>query len=173
MTIILDDRSLDSLFRAAGSCGAWLDKPVSDAIIEAVWELAKLPPTSSSAYPARIAFIKSPDAKQRLLPALATEDRASTLAAPVSAILGYDAGAAAPAALRDASVQAGYLIIAARALGLDCVPLALADPARADREFFPDGRVKSSFVCNLGHGDPDAPAERAAGPGFEEACQII
>ncbi|HEX7968461.1 MAG TPA: nitroreductase family protein [Stellaceae bacterium] len=171
MTIILDDRSLDSLFRAAAPCRAWLDKPVGDAIIEAVWELAKLPPTSSGAFPARIAFIKSPEAKQRLLPALAAQDRASTLAAPVSAVLGYDA--AAPAALRDASLQAGYLILAARALGLDCVPLALADAAQADREFFPDGRVKSSFVCNLGHGDPDAPAERATGPGFEEACRII
>ncbi len=173
MTIILDDRSLDSLFRAARRCRAWLDKPVSDAIIEAVWELAKLPPTSSGAYPARIVFIKSPEAKQRLLPALAAADRDAALAAPLNAIIGYDASAAAPAALRDAGLQAGYLILAARALGLDCMPLALADAARADREFFPEGRVKSSLACNLGHGDPDAGTERAAGPGFDEACRII
>ncbi len=171
MAIILDDRSLDSLFRAARRYRAWLDKPVSDAIIEAVWELVKLLPTSSGAYPARIAFIKSDEAKQRLLPALAPEDRDPTLAAPVAALLGYDAAAAA--AVCDASLQAGYLILAARALGLDCVPLALADPARADREFFPEGRIKSSFACNLGHGDPDVPAERRIGPGFEEVCRII
>ncbi len=172
MTIILDDRSLDSLFRAARRYRAWLDRPVSDAIIEAVWELAKLPPTSSGAYPARIAFIKSAEAKQRLLPALAPEDRGPTLAAPVTALLGYDAAALA-AALREASLQAGYLILAARALGLDCVPLALADPALADREFFPEGRIRSCFACNLGHGDADVPAEQPTGPTFEEACRII
>jgi len=81
MTRILDDRSLDSLFRAARTCRAWLDKPVSDAIIEAVWELAKLPPTSTGAYPARILFIRSLEAKQELLPSLAAEDRASAAAA--------------------------------------------------------------------------------------------
>jgi len=85
MTRILDDRSLDSLFRAARSCRSWLDKPVSDAIIEAVWELAKLPPTSTGAYPARIVFIRSLEAKQELLPALTAEDRAAAAAAPALA----------------------------------------------------------------------------------------
>ena len=172
MTRILDDRSLDSLFRAARPCRSWLDKPVSDAIIEAVWELAKLPPTSSGAYPARIVFIRSLEAKQELLPALAADDRAAAAAAPINAILAYQ-GDAGPVALRDSSVQAGYLILAARALGLDCAPLTLADPACVDRKFFADARVKSSFVCNLGYGDPQAPDDGATRPGFEQACRIV
>ena len=172
MTRILDDRSLDSLFRAARTCRVWLDKPVSDAIIEAVWELAKLPPTSTGASPARILFIRSLEAKQELLPALAAEDRASAAAAPVNAILGYD-GAAGPAALRDATLQAGYLILAARAIGLDCAPIALVDPARVERKFFAGTGVKGSFVCNLGYGEPGAPEDPAPRPGFEQACRIV
>ncbi|HKW53375.1 MAG TPA: nitroreductase family protein [Stellaceae bacterium] len=172
MTRILDDRSLDSLFRAARSCRAWLDKPVSDAIIEAVWELAKLPPTSTGAHPARIVFIRSLEAKQQLLPALTAEDRASAAAAPVNAILGYDSAAGA-AALRDATLQAGYLILAARAIGLDCAPLALADPGRVDRKFFAASGIKGSFVCNLGYGDPGAVDDATTPPSFEEACRIV
>ena len=173
MTRILDDRSLDSLFRAARSCRVWLDKPVSDAIIEAVWELAKLPPTSTGAYPARILFIRSLEAKQQLLPALAAEDRASAAAAPVNAILGYDTAAGA-GALRDATLQAGYLILAARAIGLDCAPIALADAARVERKFFSGGGgVKGSFVCNLGYGDPGTAEDLTPRPGFEQACRIL
>jgi 3-hydroxypropanoate dehydrogenase len=172
MTRILDDRSLDSLFRAARTCRAWLDKPVSNAIIEAVWELAKLPPTSTGAHPARILFIRSLDAKQQLLPALTAEDRASAAAAPVNAIIGYDS-AAGPAALRDATLQAGYLILAARAIGLDCAPLALADPGRVERKFFAHSGIKGSFVCNLGYGDPGAVGDATTPPGFEEACRIV
>jgi 3-hydroxypropanoate dehydrogenase len=171
MTRILDDRSLDSLFRAARPCRSWLDKPVSDAIIEALWELAKLPPTSTGAYPARIVFIRSPEVKQELLPALAADDRATAAAAPVNAILGYEGNA--PTALRDGSVQAGYLILAARALGLACAPLALTDPGLVDRKFFAGGSIKSSFVCNLGYGDPQATEDTAAtAPSFEQACRI-
>jgi 3-hydroxypropanoate dehydrogenase len=145
---------------------------VSDPIIEALWELAKLPPTSTGAYPARIVFIRSPEAKQELLPALAADDRAAAAAAPVIAVLGYEG--TAPEALRDGSVQAGYLILAARALGLDCTPLALTDPGRVDRKFFVDGRIKSSFVCNLGYGDPQATGDAAATPpDFEQACRIV
>src|SRR5258708_4019605 len=172
MRRILDARSLDSLFRAARPCRPWLDKPVSDAIIEAVWELAKLLPTSTGVYPARIVFIRSLEAKQELLAALAAEDRAAAAAAPINAILGYDGGAG-PAALRDGSVQAGYLILAARAPGLHCAPPALAHPARVDRKFFGDARVRSSFVCNLGYGDPQAPDDGVTRPSFEQACRIV
>jgi 3-hydroxypropanoate dehydrogenase len=173
MTRILDDRSVDSLFRAFLPCHRWLDKPVSDTIIEAVWELARRPPTSSGLYPARIVFVKSKAAKARLLPALAAADRDASAAAPVTAVLGYDAAGPASDRRRDATLQAGYLIIAARALGLDCAPLALADAALADREFFADGRAKSSFACNLGYGDPAAPRRQAEGPGFDEACRTV
>jgi 3-hydroxypropanoate dehydrogenase len=173
MTRILDDRSLDSLFRAFLPCRSWLDKPVSDTIIEAVWELAKLPPTSGGAYPARIVFVKSKAAKARLLPALAAGERAQSAAAPITAVLGYDTAAPSADRWRDATLQAGYFMIAARALGLDCAPVTLADPSLVDREFFADGSAKSNFACNLGYGDPDAPGRRADGPGFEEACRTV
>jgi 3-hydroxypropanoate dehydrogenase len=170
MTIILDDRSLDSVFRAARSYGAWLDKPVSDAIIEAVWELAKLPPTCGGAYPARIVFAKSRDAKEQILPALAPADASATLAAPVSAVIAYDPTAAL--AWRDGTLQGAYVILAARALGLDCVPLAPLDLARLDAAFFPDDSAKTSFVCNLGYGDPQQPGDRPTAPSFETACRF-
>jgi 3-hydroxypropanoate dehydrogenase len=173
MTRILDDRSVDSLFRAFLPCRAWLDKPVSDTIIEAVWELARLPPTSSGICPARVVFVKTKAAKARLLPALAAPDRETSAAAPVTAVLGYATAGASPESWRDATLQAGYLMVAARALGLDCAPLTLADPALVDREFFADGRAKSNFACNLGYGDPEAPRRRAEGPGFDEACRTV
>lgn len=172
MTKILDDRSLDSVFRAALPCRAWLEKPVSEAIIGAVWELAKLPPTSTGDYPARIVFVRSRAAKERLLPALAPDDRAPTASAPISAIIGYDP-ASGEGALRDGTVHAAYFMLAARALGLDCTPLALLDPARVDREFFGDGRAKSNFACNLGYGDPHEPGVRDPGPSFETACRLL
>jgi 3-hydroxypropanoate dehydrogenase len=173
VTRILDDRSLDSLFRGFLPCRRWLEKPVSDTIIEAVWELAKLPPTSSGAYPARIVFVKSKAAKARLLPALAAADRPLAEAAPITAILGYAPAGPSADRWRDGTLQAGYLMVAARALGLDCAPLILADPALADREFFADGKAKSNFACHLGYGDPDVPGTRADGPGFEEACRSV
>jgi 3-hydroxypropanoate dehydrogenase len=173
MTRILDDRSLDSLFRAFLPCRNWLDKPVSDAIIEAVWELAKLPPTASGVYPARVVLVRSKAAKGRLLPALAVADRVGSAAAPITAIFGYEPAGPSVDCRRDSTLQAGYLMVAARALGLDCAPLPLADPALVDREFFTDGRAKSNFACNLGYGDPDAPGRRADGPAFEEACRTI
>lgn len=173
MTRILDDQSLDSLFRAFLPCRAWLEKPVSDTIIEAVWELAKLPPTSSGTYPARILFVKSREAKERLLPALAAEDRGSSAAAPITALIGHQTQGAGGEPWRDATLQAGYLIIAARALGLDCAPLVLRDLAEADRAFFPDGRAKSNFACNLGYGDWSVAGRRPPGPSFDEACHTL
>src|SRR5258708_24012531 len=142
MRRILDARSLDSLFRAARPCRSWLDKPVSDAIIEAVWELAKLPPTSTGAYPARIVFIRSLEAKQELLPALSAEDRAAAAAAPGNAILRYEGGAG-PAPLRDGSVPAGYLILAARRPRPGLAPPPPPGPARGDRQVFAAGGAQS------------------------------
>jgi len=170
MTIILDDRSLDSVFRAALPCRSWLDKPVSEAIIEAVWELAKLPPICDTAYPARIVFAKSREAKEKILPALAPSDAAATLTAPVTAIIGYDP--TATVAWRDGTLQGAYVILAARALGLDCVPVAPLDLARLDAVFFPDDSAKTSFVCNLGYGDPQQTLERPPAPAFEAVCRF-
>jgi 3-hydroxypropanoate dehydrogenase len=171
MARILDDRTLDSLFRAARPCRAWLERGVSDAIIEALWELARLPPTATGASPVRVLFLKSSGAKEQLAPALAEADAAAVRTAPVAALFAYEAGGVA--SLRDASLQAGYLILAARALGLDCAPLALADPVGADRAFFPGGEITSSFACAFGYGDPGTLGQSVPGPGFEQACRIL
>jgi 3-hydroxypropanoate dehydrogenase len=169
---ILDDRSLDSVFRAARVCRSWLDRPVSDAMIGALWELAKLPPTSTGTHPARILFLRSRDGRQRLAAALSPGDRAATLAAPVTAIIGHEA-AAGGAALRDATLQGAYLILAARALGLDCSPVTLTDTAKVDSEFFGDGWARADFVCNLGYGDPKTAEAPTDGPSFDEACRVL
>ena len=172
MNRILDDRSLDSVFRAARRCRDWLDRPVSEAMIGALWELAKLPPTTTGAHPARILFLRSRDSRQRLAAALAPDDRAATLAAPVTAIIGHDP-AAAGAILRDAVLQGAYLILAARALGLDCTPLLPIDMARVESAFLGDGWARADFACNLGYGDPKTAEAPTDGPSFEEACRVL
>ena len=172
MTIILDDRSVDSVFRTARRCRSWLDKPVSDTIIEALWELARVPPTLTGNHPAQIVFVKSPEAKERLAAALGAEEAAILVAAPVVAIVGCDL-AAGDDVSRDALLQAGYLILAARALGLDCTPAAPREIAHIDQTLFSGGRATALLVCYLGYGDDRDADAAAAGPGFEVACRII
>jgi 3-hydroxypropanoate dehydrogenase len=170
---ILDDRSLDSVFRAARSCRGWLDRPVSEAMIGALWELAKLPPTSTRGHPARILFLRSRESRVHLAAAVAPGDRAATIAAPVTAIIGHAPATVTAADLRDATLQGAYLILAARALGLDCTPLTLVDTATVDREFFADGWALADFACNLGYGDPNTAEAAKDGPSFEEACRVL
>lgn len=197
---ILPDESLDILFRQARTYRAWAEKPVSDTILEAVWELAKMGPTSANCSPARVVFVKSPEAKARLRPCLSRGNVAQTMAAPVTAILAYDlafvdllprlypeedapswfVGKAAlieETAFRNGTLQGAYLILAARALGLDCGPMSGFDRAKVDAEFFPGSTVRSNFLCNIGYGDPDgAPKKlRPRGPrlAFDEACRIL
>jgi 3-hydroxypropanoate dehydrogenase len=200
MSKILDDAALDALFRAARTHNGWQDKPVSDALLQAVWELAKMPPTSANCSPMRILFLKSKEAKARLLPTLLEGNRAKTMQAPVTAIIGYDlefyeklpqlfphTDARAwfvgkpelieTTAFRNGTLQGGYLILAARALGLDCGPMSGFDNAAVDAAFFPPGifggKVKSNFLCNLGYGDPAAIMPRHPRLAFYEACKII
>ncbi|HYM03331.1 MAG TPA: hypothetical protein VET85_10320 [Stellaceae bacterium] len=172
MTIILDDRSVDSVFRTARRCRTWLDKSVSDTIIEALWELARVPPTVRGNHPAQIVFVKSPEAKERLAAALGAEEAAAALAAPAVAVIGCDCTPGDDAS-RDALLQAGYLILAARALGLDCTPAAPREIAHIDRTLFSDGRATALLICYLGYGDARDADAAAAGPGFEVACRII
>ncbi len=166
MNTRLSASSLDQLFREARSHNAWLDKPVDDALLRELYELMKWGPTSANSLPARIVFVRTPEAKQRLLPALKPGNVEKTLAAPVTAIIGYDARfyeklprlfphnpavrdwfAGNPelieqTAMRNSSLQGAYFMIAARALGLDCGPMSGFDHAIVDREFFttePDG----------------------------------
>ncbi len=200
MSKILDDAALDALFRAARTHNGWQDKPVSDALLQALWELAKMPPTSANCSPMRILFLKSAEAKARLLPMLLESNRAKTMQAPVTAIIGYDLEfydklpqlfphtdarawfAGKPelietTAFRNGTLQGGYLILAARALGLDCGPMSGFDNAAVDAAFFPPGifggKVKSNFLCNLGYGDPAAMMPRHPRLAFDEACKII
>jgi 3-hydroxypropanoate dehydrogenase len=196
MTKILDDSTLDALFRAARTHNRWQAKPVSDTLLQAVWELAKMPPTSANCSPARILFVKSPEAKERLKPALSVGNRDKTMQAPVTAIIGYDLEfyeklpflfphadarswfAGKPdhiltTAFRNGSLQGAYLIMAARALGLDCGPMSGFDNAMVDAAFFPDGKIKSNFLCNLGYGDPAGVMPRSPRFAFDEACRIL
>lgn len=196
MSSILDNSALDTLFRAARTHNAWQEKPVSDALLQAVWELAKMPPTSANCSPMRVLFVRSPEAKARLVPLLLEGNRAKTLKAPVTAIIGYDiefyenlprlfphtdarawfAGKPeliAATAFRNGTLQGAYLIMAARALGLDCGPMSGFDNASVDAAFFPEGRIRSNFLCSLGYGDPAGVRPRNLRLAFAEACKII
>jgi 3-hydroxypropanoate dehydrogenase len=193
---ILPDEGLDILFREARTHNGWLDKPVSDTLLRAIFELAKMGPTSANCSPMRVLFLKSREAKERLRPALSASNTEKTMTAPATAILAYDLEFyehlpklfphtdARPwftgkpelirdTAFRNGSLQAAYFIIAARALGLDCGPMSGFDNAKVDAEFFPDGKVKSNFLCNVGYGDPAKLFQRSPRFSFEEVCQIL
>jgi 3-hydroxypropanoate dehydrogenase len=192
----LDDRSLDTIFRAARTHSVWLDKPVSDALIHQIYDLMKWAPTSANSSPARIVFVRSTAAKQRLLPAMAPGNVDKTRAAPVTAIIAYDTefheklpklfpqadarswfvGNQAlidTTAFRNGTLQGAYLILAARALGLDAGPMSGFDNAKVDKEFFPDGKIKSNFMINLGYGDHAKLFPRNPRLPFAEAAQIL
>ena len=162
---------------------------------EPIYELLKWGPTSGNCCPARIVFVKSVEAKERLRPALDAGNVAQTMAAPATAIIAYDLEfyeklpflvphrdarsdfVGKPdlirfEAMRSGTLQGAYLIIAARALGLDCGPMGGFDNAKLDAEFFPEGTVKSNFLCNLGYGDPSKLRPRAPRLPFEDACRI-
>jgi 3-hydroxypropanoate dehydrogenase len=205
MSTTLSHDALDVLFRKARTHNAWLDKPVSDDVLHELYGLVKYGPTSANSCPARIVFLRTPEAKQRLLPALSPTNADKTLRAPVTAILGYDvrffeqtpklfphnpgmanvfSGSpqlAETTAFRNSSLQGGYMILAARALGLDCGPMSGFDNAKVDAEFFTSAagnpptfvQVKSNFVCNLGYGDESKLSPRNPRLSFDEACRLI
>ncbi|MFZ2542158.1 MAG: malonic semialdehyde reductase [Gallionella sp.] len=192
----LDDRSLDTLFREAHTHSNWLDKPVGDALLHQIYDLMKWAPTSANCCPARIVFVKSAAAKQRLLPAMAPGNVDKTRAAPVTAIIAHDlefyeklpvlyppADARSwfagnqplidTTAFRNGTLQGAYLLLAARALGLDAGPMSGFDNAKVDKEFFPDGKTKSNFLINLGYGDSSKLFPRNPRLKFEAAAQIL
>lgn len=197
MSKSLPEETLDTLFRTARTQNAWLDKPVSDAQLRALYELAKLGPTSMNTSPARFVFLRTPEAKERLLPALAPGNVDKTRAAPVCVIVGYDrrfherlgelfphrpdAGAIfagkteliESTAFRNSSLQGAYLIVAARALGLDCGPMSGFDAKKVNDEFFPEGDVTVNFLCNLGYGDPGKVLGRLPRLAFDDACALL
>jgi len=194
--MLLSEESLDIVFRKARTHRAWLDKPVSDDLLRQLYDLMKLGPTSGNGCPARILFLRTPEAKERLRPILAAGNVDKTMKAPVTAVVGHDLKfydklaklnpqtpgmadefvkspeLAAATAFRNGSLEGGYFILAARSLGLDCGPMSGFDNAKLDAEFFPD-HVKSNFLCNLGHGDPSKLMERHPRLDFDEACQLL
>ena len=186
---------LDLLFRNAGTYRGWLDQEVGDDLLRELFDVMKLGPTSANCCPARIVFVKSAEAKARLKPALAAGNVDKTMSAPVCAILGHDlafhedmswlaphmksnpfaadAALAETTAFRNGSLQGAYLIIAARALGLDCGPMSGFDNAALDQAFFAGTAIRSNFLCNLGYGDPGQLHPRAPRHAFDQACQIL
>jgi 3-hydroxypropanoate dehydrogenase len=205
-----NDEALNILFREARTFGAWLNKPVSDETLRELYELIKWGPTSANGSPARFVFLRSQKAKERLRPALAAGNVEKTMMAPVTVIVAYDLKFYEklpklfphnPAirgiftnnpqlveitAQRNSSLQGAYLILAARALGLDCGPMSGFDNVKVDeeffatgkcedceQEFFPEGHVKSNFLCNLGYGDRSKLPPRSPRLEFNEACTLL
>ncbi len=191
------DSVLDQLFRHARSHNGWLPQPVADATLRELYDLMKLCPTSVNGGPARIVFVRSEEGKAALLPTIHPGNVDKVRTAPVVAVIGYDtrfhehlprlfphnpqAGApfAANAALaestafRNSSLQGAWLMLAARALGLDCGPLSGFDAAALNGLLFPDGRVRVNFLCNLGHGDPRRLFPRGPRLDFSQACTLL
>ncbi len=197
MPALLDQTALDQLFLEAHTHNAWQGRPVPDELLRRLYDTFRMGPTSANCCPARIVFVKSSEAKEKLRPALAEGNRAKSMAAPVTAIIGYDMHfyekvpklfPNAPAmrsmfekdeqtifthAFRNGTLQGAYLIIAARALGLDCGPMSGFDNAMVDQFFFAGTAVKSNFLCNLGYGDPSGVYPRNPRMEFDEACSIV
>src|SRR6476661_1356142 len=203
----LGDDALNEIFREARTHSVWLDKPVSEEILRQLYDLMKWGPTSANGSPGRLVFLRTPEAKERLRPALAPGNVEKTIAAPVTAIIAYDLlffeklpklfphapgmrdlftqnpQLVEETAKRNSSLQGAYLIIAARALGLDCGPMSGFDNAKVDEEFFGAGKesqgleqeffpgyhAKADLLCNLGYGDESDPLPRGPRLTFNEA----
>jgi 3-hydroxypropanoate dehydrogenase len=189
----LDDAALRQLFLDARTLRRWQSREVPDSLLREVVDLMKLAPTANNALPARIVFVKSLAAKARLKPHLNAGNVDQTMAAPATAIIGHDSKffAHRPAGLeplrgladkpeqagivafRNGSLQGAYLIMAARALGLDCGPMSGFNNAGVDLEFFPDTDIRSNFLCNLGYGDRTGLRPRAPRFAFDEIARIL
>jgi 3-hydroxypropanoate dehydrogenase len=192
----LADACLDQIFGAARTHNVWLERDVPDALLHEIVDLAKLGPTSANSSPGRFLFVKSHAAKERLKPHLSAGNRDKTMRAPVCAIIGYDLtfhhhlpklfphtdarswfegddAKIFDTAFRNGTLQGAYLIIAARALGLDCGPMSGFDNAGVDREFFAGTTIKSNFLCNLGYGELSALKPRSPRFDFDEMARIL
>jgi 3-hydroxypropanoate dehydrogenase len=192
----LDDAGLDVLFRAARTQNKWTDAPVTEGELRALYDVTRYGPTSANCSPARFVFLSTQHAKQRLLPALSAGNVDKTITAPVVAIVAHDPrfydqlpqlfphadarpwftsspSLAEETAFRNGTLQGAYLILAARALGLDCGPMSGFDKAIVDRDILADYGWKSNFLVNIGHGDPDGVFPRSPRLEFEQACVVL
>jgi nitroreductase len=190
------DAELDQLFRTARTRNGWRPDPVSEDLLRELYDLAKWGPTSANLSPGRFVFLTSEAAKQKLAPFLSSNNRPKSLAAPVVAIVAYDLAfaehaprlfphnpgvgawfsdpaAAQETALRNGTLQGAYLMLAARALGLDCGPMSGFDAKGVDAAFFAGTSWRSNFICNLGYGNEENLFERLPRLAFEDACEVL
>lgn len=191
----LNAEALDQVFREARTHNAWNDRKIDEKTLRDLWELAKMGPTSANCMPARIVFVVSAEAKEKMKPALAPGNAAKTMKAPATAIIAHDMAfyenlpklfphtdakswfVGKPShiettAFRNGTLQGAYLILAARSLGLDCGPMSGFDNKKVDDAFFAGTTIKSNFLCNLGYGDPKGLRPRGPRLAFDEACRI-
>lgn len=193
---MLSDHDLDLIFREARSFGSWQDKPVSEITIRAMYDLLRWGPTSFNCSPLRLAITQSTEAKEKLASCMMKINRDKVLTAPFTVILGSDAkfyeklpelfkalpdagglfakneALAEETAFRNSSLQGGYMIIAARALGLDCAPMSGFNPAAVNEAFFKGTDISVNFVCSMGYGDRDSLPDRDKRMSFDEACKL-
>lgn len=193
----LDDHGLDLIFRKARTHNAWLDKPVTDDDINAIFNLMKFGPTSANCFPARFVFVKSKESKERLKPHLAAGNVDKTMGAPLTVIIAHDLKfydmlpklfphtdarswfvgndeLIRATAMRNGSLQGAYLMLAARALGFDCGPMSGFDAAGVKKEFFAgQDSIEVNFICNIGHGDASKLYPQSPRPDFAEICKIV
>jgi 3-hydroxypropanoate dehydrogenase len=196
---MIDSHALQTLFTAARTQNGWLDQPVSDAQLREVFDLMKMAPTSMNTQPARFVFLRTAAAKERLRPALSRGNVDKTMSAPVVTLIAHDLqfqehlprvfphepnarnmfeGDAnrdfrSTFAFRNGSLQGAYFMMAARAVGLQVGPMSGFDGAKVDAEFFPDGRYRINFLCNLGYGDPSKVMERLPRFAFDDVCSLL
>jgi 3-hydroxypropanoate dehydrogenase len=190
-----DEQLLDLILRNARSHGDFEDRPVDDALLHKAHDLMKWGPTTANSQPARIFYLRSAESREKLRPALSATNLEKTLRAPLVAIVAYDTrfyehlprlfhtrgainwytkpGLAEVTALRNSSLQGAYLLIALRAVGLDCGAMSGFDNAKLDAAFFPDGRLKSNFLINIGYGTGKGIPPRNPRFTFEEQCRVL
>lgn len=192
----LSASALDTLFRTARTYNQFLDRPVTDTTLHEIYDLMKWAPTTANSCPGRFVFVRSPDARARLQPALSPGNAAKSLIAPVTVIVAHDLefydhlpklfpqtdarswfvgkpDHILTSAFRSGTLQGAYFMLAARALGLSCGPMSGFDNAKVDAAFFPEGRWKSNFLINLGYGDDATLFPRNPRLDFAEACRIV
>ena len=196
---MIDNAALDILFREARTANAFTAQTVNDAQLKAVFDLARMGPTSGNCQPGRFVYLRSADARARLLPALSPGNLEKTRSAPVTVIVAHDSqfhdlipklfphapqmrdmfvgeerrAAREATAFRNGTLQGAYFMLAARSVGLACGAMSGFDAAKVDAEFFPDGRFKSNFLINLGYGDMSKTMARNPRLDFTEACQLL
>jgi 3-hydroxypropanoate dehydrogenase len=192
----ISDDALNQLFRSARTQNKWLNTPVSPTLLHAIYDLMRMGPTSANCSPARLVFVTTAEGREKLKPFVAPGNLPKVMGAPVTAIIATDmkfydklpqlfphADARSwfvgndklieTTAFRNGTLQGAYLMMAARAVGLDCGPMSGFDNEGVDKAFFPEGSVKSNFICALGHGDPTGVFPRSPRLSFDEACQIV